>query len=60
MSDASIVRQVVRVEIELADGTVKRLVGEAAARWEAECNKAVVSAYIHGVKLPDFPWEVLT
>ena len=53
-------RKLVRVELEYDNGEVTTLKGDEAAKWLEAVNGAVMNAWVHGVSLPEFPWEKST
>lgn len=48
---------VTRVEIEHSDGTISRLTGDDANKWNEACQNAITMAFVHGVSFPPFGWE---
>jgi len=50
-------QRVVRVEIELSDGTIRRLTGDQANEWDRACAGIATVAAVHGSKFPRFQWE---
>jgi outer membrane PBP1 activator LpoA protein len=50
--------KIVKVTLEMSDGTVKHLSGVEAERWEKAMNGALMIAHIRGVQMPDFPWVI--
>ena len=50
----------VRVELEFADGTIKRLTGQDAERWLEKVNNVVVGVEprLGCPQIPEFPWEI--
>lgn len=48
---------VVRVEIEHSDGTISRLTGDDATKWNEAVQSAITMAYVHGMPFPTFKWE---
>ena len=49
--------QLVRVEMEFADGKIQRLTGEAAQVWLKDVNGMVDLGRAHGMHLKEHPWE---
>lgn len=50
----------VRIEFEYADGTVRRLTGNAAEIWKDRMDSALFMAWIHGVQSGmELPWETV-
>jgi hypothetical protein len=51
--------QLVRVELEYADGEVIRLVGDEARRWYEAGLAESVLAWNHGMRFPEVTWETV-
>lgn len=47
----------VRVEIELEDGTVRRLTGEAAQKWSERVASEGMLSMVHGYSFEALPWQ---
>jgi len=51
------VKKLIRVELEYDDGSIKRLTGDNAHKWNEQVSNASMMAYIHGSRFELLSWE---